>query len=87
MNTKEMEAIIDRNQRELLSISQEMDALKERKRICESMIAMYTKYMKRSAKIDADTEKRRLALEEEMSRELPSKPEFSLMESDHVTGN
>ena len=87
MNTKEMEAIIDRNQRELLSISQEMDALKERKRICESMIAMYTKYMKRSAKIDADTEKRRLALEEEMSRELPSKPEVSLMESEHVAGS
>lgn len=87
MNTKEMEAIIDRNQRELLSISREMDELKERKRLCESMIMMYTKYMKRSAKIDADTEKRRLALEEEMSRELPSKPEVSLMESEHVAGS
>ncbi len=51
-------------------ILKQMEALKEERKACEASLAYYRKWQKRCAKLEADEERRRAAMMEEMEKDL-----------------
>lgn len=51
-------------------ILKQMEALKQERKQCEASLAHYRKWQKRCAKLEADEERRRSAMMEEMEKDM-----------------
>ncbi len=70
MNTKELEQGMNEAKQKVIDITQQIEELKKEKKYWEKKTSFCSKYLKRSAKLDADEERRRESLRREMDKEL-----------------